>query len=86
MPFIGKAIVVKDKYEPKYQYTANSGGNHTLKVTPDFENKFEYMLFMAWSDGAVFNNQKDFENYVVKTAFEFNNPIEIKFVEKNNKN
>jgi hypothetical protein len=44
------------------------------------------MLFMAWSDGAVFNNQKDFENYVVKTAFEFNNPIEIKFVEKNNKN
>lgn len=86
MPIIGKTIVVKDKYEPKYQYTANSGGNHTLKVTPDFENKFEYMLFAAWSDGAVFNNQKDFENYVVKTAFEFNNPIEIKFVERNNKN
>ncbi len=80
MPFIGKAIVVKDKYKPEYQYTPNAGGNHTFRVTPDSENRFEYLLFAAWSDGAVYANQADFEEYVQKTALEFNTPIEIGFV------
>ena len=61
MPFIGKALVVKDKYKPEYQFTENAGGNHTFRVTPDGENRFEYMLFAAWSEGAVYNTQQDFE-------------------------
>ena len=87
MPFIGKAIVVKDKYQPKYQFTEGAGGSHTFKVTPDSKNRFEYVLFAAWSDGAVYNNQEDFKAYVQNTSVEFNHPIEINFVnieEKNN--
>jgi hypothetical protein len=72
--------VVKDKYKPEYQFTENAGANHTFRVTPDSENRFEYMLFAAWSEGAVYNNQEDFEQYVKKTSLEFNNPIEIGFV------
>jgi hypothetical protein len=80
MPFIGKAIVVKDKYKPEYQFTKGAGGSHTFKVTPDSKNHYEYMLFAAWSEGAVYNNQEDFEAYVQKTSMEFNHPIEIDFV------
>ncbi len=80
MPFIGKAIVVKDKYQPEYQFTEGAGGSHTFKVTPDSKNRFEYMLFAAWSEGAVYNNQEDFEAYVQQTSVEFNYPIEIDFV------
>jgi hypothetical protein len=79
VPFIGKALVVKDTYQPEYQYTPNAGGNHTFKVSPDEENRFEYLLFAAWSEGEVYNNPEDFEAYVKKTALEFNHPIEITF-------
>jgi hypothetical protein len=80
MPFIGKAIVVKDIYHPKYQYVINGEGNHTFKVTPDSQNSFEYMIFAAWSEGVVYNNQKDFEAYVQTTAREFNSPLGINFI------
>ena len=79
VPFVGKALVVKDKYLPQYQFTPNAGGNHTFKISPDSENRFEYMLFAAWSEGEVYKNQEEFEAYVQKTAMEFNHPIEIGF-------
>lgn len=80
MPFIGKAIAVKDKYKPEYQFTRNNGDNHTFKVSPDAKNSYEYMIFAAWSEGEVYNNQKDFETYVKKTMKEFNNPTDVQFV------
>jgi len=80
MPFIGKAMVVKDTYNPDYRYTPNAGGNHTFRVIPDSKNRFEYMLFAAWSEGTVYNKQEDFEEYVKKTSLEFNTPIGIGFV------
>jgi hypothetical protein len=80
VPFIGKALVVKDQYKPEYQYTEDYGGNHTLRVIPDAENRYEYAIFAAWSEGAVYNNQEDFEQYVKTSAMEFNNPLEIEFV------
>lgn len=85
MPFVGKAVVVKDSYSPVYQFTSRNGGNHTLKVTPDSKNSFEYMIFAAWSEGAVYNNQTDFETYVVKTAEEYNNPLLVNFIAKEEK-
>jgi hypothetical protein len=85
MPFVGKAIVVKDIYLPKYQYVTNGEGNHTFKVTPDAQNSFEYMIFAAWSEGAVYNNQKDFETYVQTTAREFNSPVGINFIRMDEK-
>ena len=79
VPFIGKALVVKDSYSPEYQYTEDAGGNHTFKIVPDSENRFEYILFAAWSEGAVYNTQEEFEQYVQQTALEFNHPLVINF-------
>lgn len=78
--FVGKAIAVKEKYKPEYRYTDSKGGNHTFAVTPDSENRYEYIIFAAWSEGVVYNNQKDFEEYVQKTALEFNNPVKISYI------
>jgi hypothetical protein len=86
MAFIGKAIVVKDLYLPEYQHTSQNGGNHTFRVTPDSLNSYEYMIFAAWSEGAVYNNQKDFEAYVKTTAMEYNNPVETGFVKVEERN
>jgi hypothetical protein len=86
MPFIGKAIVVKDLYLPEYQYTLQNGGNHTFRIASDSGNSFEYMIFAAWSEGEVYNNQKVFEEYVIKTAEEFNNPVLLDFVAREDKN
>jgi hypothetical protein len=80
LPFIGKAIVVKDRYKPEYQFAGYAGGQHTFKVTPDSKNSFEYAIFAAWSEGAVYNNQDDFEAYVKNTSVEFNHPVKISFV------
>jgi len=80
LPFIGKAIVVKEKFNPEYRYAEYEEGQHTFCVTPDTDNRFEYALFAAWSEGAVYNNREDFEKYVTTTAVELNNPVETFFV------
>ena len=49
-------------------------------MTPDADNCFEYALFAAWSEGAVYNNREDFEKYVKTTAVELENPVKTTFV------
>ncbi len=51
-----------------------------IKVVPDVHNGFEYVIFAAWSEGTVYNNEIDFEAYVIKTMLEFNNPAYIQFI------
>jgi hypothetical protein len=79
MPFVGKAMVVKEKYRPEYQFVEHAGGQHTFRVTEDKNHSFEYMLFAGWSEGAVHNNPDDFERYVKRSALEFNHPPEIMY-------
>jgi hypothetical protein len=76
--FIGSALVVKEMYLPEYQYISSNKENHTFKVTP-IGNSYEYMLASAWSEGAVYNNKKDFTDYIRKTELEYNNPLQVKF-------
>jgi hypothetical protein len=80
MPFVGKALVVKDKYKPEYQFIERAGGQHTFRVDAPEDHSFEYMLFAGWSEGAVHNNQEDFEQYVQQSAREFNHPAETVFI------
>lgn len=83
--FMGKAIVVKDEYNPEYQFVEDKKGNHVFRLTPDANNYYEYMLFAAWSEGAVLNTQESFEKYVSNTALEYSNPVEFKFAEMQSK-
>lgn len=85
LPFIGKALVVKDQYKPEYQYSNTFGGQHTFKVKPNLNNHFEYAIFAAWSEGAVYNNQADFEAYVSKSAKELNNPVNTAYIKTESK-
>ncbi len=77
--FIGSAIVVKDKYAPVYQYISDREGNHSLKITNPQNMRFEYMIFSAWSEGAVLDNYEDFALYVEASKREFNIPVKSKF-------
>ena len=76
--FVGTALVVKDMYSPQYQFVQSFGGNHCFRIQTNEDLTYEYMLFGAWSEGSVLNTTEEFKEYVLKTALEYNNPIEIK--------
>ncbi len=78
--FIGTALIVKDQYRPEYQFVSDRRGNHTFRLTASDDNSFEYLLSSAWSEGVVYNNRKDFSDYVRKTSLEYNHPVETEFV------
>ena len=78
--FVGTALIVRDQYKPEYQFVSERRGNHTFRLTASMDNSFEYLLSSAWSEGAVYNNEKDFSDYIRKTSLEFNNPVASEFV------
>lgn len=78
--FVGTALVIKDAYEPEYQFVSDRKGNHTFRITNSKQNAFEYMLSSAWSEGAVYNNKNDFSKYIRKTSLEYNSPVDSKFI------
>jgi len=77
--FIGTALIVKESYQPEYQFVLSHKGNHTFKISPGQRPEFEYLLASAWSEGAVYNNKEAFTEYIRKTTLEYNQPILIKF-------
>jgi hypothetical protein len=83
--FIGTALVVRDEYEPEYQFIESRSGNHTFRINAMQGDSFEYLLSSAWSEGAVYNNEKDFTDYIRMTQQEYENPVEVRFVQKQSK-
>jgi len=77
--FIGTALVVKDEYSPEYRFVETRGGNHTFSIPVNGNHTFEYMIAGAWSQGAVYNTPESFKDYMVKTAKEYNNPVQVVF-------
>ena len=76
--FVGTALVVKDKYNPQYQFVRSFGENHCFRIPTNENLSYEYMLLGAWSEGSVLNSTEEFKEYVIKTSKEYNNPIEIR--------
>jgi hypothetical protein len=74
--FIGTALVVREEFSPEYQFVSEHSGNHTFKITPNQDHTFEFLLSSAWSEGAVYNTKEDFSKYILKTALEYNNPLQ----------
>jgi hypothetical protein len=79
--FVGTALIVKDDYKPDYQFVDSHSGNHTFRITAAQDNVFEYLLSSAWSEGAVYNNAGDFSDYIRKTKMEYENPVQARFVQ-----
>ena len=78
--FVGTALVVKDRYEPNYQFVSSHRGNHTFRVDAAEDNAFEFLLSSAWGEGAVYNNARDFSDYIRKTKSEYESPVQSRFV------
>ena len=76
--FVGTALAVKEKYNPRYQFVKSYGENHCFKIPLNEALAYEYMLFGAWSEGSVLNTTDSFKEYVIKTAQEYNHPLNIK--------
>jgi hypothetical protein len=79
--FVGTALVVKDTYNPEYKFIKSCNGNHAFRIPVTRELSYEYMLLAAWSEGAVYNTPKSFKEYVIKSAVEYNNPLELSGIE-----
>ncbi len=71
------ALVVKDSYKPQYRYTEKFMGNHTFRIPVTDDLTYEYLIAAGWSDGSVNKTADAFTSYVLKTAKEYNNPVEI---------
>ena len=79
--FVGTALIVREKYDPEYQFVSSHSGNHTFRLTAAQDDTFEYLLSSAWSEGAVYNNKKDFSDYIRKTKLEYESPVQARFVQ-----
>lgn len=79
--FVGTALIVKDDYKPAYQFVSSHRGNHTFKLVTAEDNTFEYLLSSAWSEGAVYNNEQDFSDYIRRTKLEYDSPVQTRFVQ-----
>lgn len=77
--FVGTGLIVRDEYQPEYQFVEDYKGNHAFKINNSIDNSFELLLASAWSEGVVYNNKKDFMKYMEKTKLEYNSPLQIRF-------
>lgn len=75
--FEGIALVVKDTYNPSYQYVKSYDGNYCFRIPANDDLTFEYLFAGAWSEGLENTAPEVFKEYVLKAAQEFNNPLEI---------
>jgi len=71
------ALVVKDEYKPRYQTIKAYGGNHLLRIPVTDGLGYEFMMLGGWSEGYVNSSEHQFQNYVIKTAREYNSPIKV---------
>ena len=78
--FIGTALVVKAEYKPEYQFVSSNHGNHIFRIGRPRGNTFEYLLSSAWSEGEVYNNPKDFTDYILRTRLEYESPVRARFI------
>jgi hypothetical protein len=75
--FAGTALVVPAEYSPEYVFVPGYSGNHAFRIKPNETRTFEYLIAAGWSEGAVNRTAEEFLDYVLRTAEEFNSPLEL---------
>ena len=78
VPWQGIAMVIKEKYNPKYFNIKSNGGNHVFEVPVTEDLSYQYMVFAGWSMGEVRNNEKEFIGYVETERLKYNKPPVVK--------
>jgi hypothetical protein len=75
--YVGTALVVPEAYAPEYVFVPDYSGNHAFRIRPNAERSFEYLIAAGWSQGSVNRTPAEFERYVLRSAEEFNSPVEL---------
>ncbi len=75
--YVGTALVVPERYSPEYVFVPDYSENHAFRISPNEQRSFEYMIAAGWSEGVVNQTAAEFEEYVLRTAEEFNSPVEF---------
>ena len=73
--FVGTALVVPTKYSPEYVFVPEYSENHAFRIAPNDDRSFEYIVAAGWSEGSVHQTAAEFQEYVLRTAEEFNTPV-----------
>ena len=79
-PFLGLALVVKEKYKPQFFLSKSMGENYTFRIPLTGDLSYEFLCAGGWSEGAVLSNSKEFKEYIVKAAQEYNNPVVVETI------
>ncbi len=75
--YVGTALVVRDKFDPEYVYVPAFSENHAFRIESNAERHFEYLIAAGWSEGAVNRTPEEFQAYVLRTAEEYDAPVEF---------
>ena len=84
-PFLGIAMVVRDTYKPRFLLSKSMGENYTFRMPLTGDLAYEYLCAGAWSEGAVLSSAKEFKEYIILTAQEYNNPLIVESLEAEKK-
>ncbi len=76
-PFLGIAMIVKDKYKPAFHHTMSMGENYAFIIPVTDDLTFEFLGAGGWSEGQVMSGAEEFREYVLTTAREYNNPVVV---------
>lgn len=75
--FVGTALVVPERYSPEYVFVPEFSENHAFRIKPNEDRTFEYLIAAGWSEGSVNQTADEFQKYVLRTAEEYNSPVEL---------
>lgn len=82
--FVGTALVVPEKYSPEYVFVPAYSENHAFRIRPNEDRTFDYLIAAGWSEGSLNRTAAGFEEYVLRTAEEFNSPLVLVSTELEN--
>ncbi|MBN1292110.1 MAG: DUF4861 family protein [Candidatus Latescibacteria bacterium] len=83
--YLGIAMIVKQKYNPQFRATESYEGNYTFRIPVTENLTYEYLAAGAWSEGEILTGYNEFKDYIVKTAQEYNNPVDVQIQDVENK-
>lgn len=66
--YADRALVVRDRYRPEHVFSPARGGNHLMRIAPNADRSFEYLIAAGWSEGAGPKTAGQFAAYVGKAS------------------
>ena len=72
--YAATALLVREKYKPKYQYIPHREGNHTFRIPVNEDLSFEYLIATGWSEAPDYTTVEQFKKYILELNQKYNHP------------